>query len=1102
MRKKIAKTVSFLCALTMIASSAPYPAAALEIEPEEAVEAEEAEEAYDTVGADETYAEETGEAYTGEAAVYESESEDDLWNDGAGSGVSVDENGLPVYTSTPVTAGAGVYTIDMVYGQTDSRNMLTRVNSFRTGDNAWEWNSDSSKKIYHKDLDPLVWDYGLERVAMQRAAEIAVEYSHTRPNGQRCFTAYPVMSSCGENIAAWYTSESAVFEGWKEENEKYSGQGHRRNILSDDFKYIGIGHVFMNGHHFWVQEFSGSLTSMYETPAIDTAFATNVEVKDSSVSSATLGFDSKDKNLSVGKGKSLTLPRAAGKVTFSTNQWSGGTFEFRTDHPKWKSGNESIAVISEDGSKVTGVGDGETTLTAYSGDYSASINLKVIVWASSVTFNKTALNLKKGDTAALTATVLPSDASNKALKWSSDNEAVCRVDENGTVTAVGGGKTVVRAVTTDGSEVSAQAAVTVSVPAEAITPDAGQITLNKGETLKINAAVYPADADEQRLSWSVDGSGGIITIESVAEDTHSALIRALKPGASGIKIVSKYSSEVNTRINVTVNGGVLEGSDVLPGGDDAKEKIWIAGLKESYTYTGEAIRPSIRVYYGEKAKLTPGTDYTVTYKNNVNPYNATSSSDPKAPSITVKLKGDYSGQLRSVFSISKPSLKELASAGELDVTPAAGKVKLKAGAPLRQELKPVVTYRGKTLKLNKDYSLIYDKNETAYCNAGTWKVTVRGMGCFLDDPNGDIEGEVILKDEKSVNLSTCKAVVSKSEVIWDGEATLIPEIKLFDKAGKEVDKSFYVKTAKKGLYSVGKASVTLSATKEGGFVGSKTVSWKVSKPDLGNMSVVIVVNDGKEVPFEKGGVKPSVKVTAGGRELKEGVDYKLSFTRNKTVTAEGASAGKRPAVTVNGTGNYKGRVTESFTICAKNLASLEDEGAVNILADDVAYKKTKKFYEKAGITVTDTNGKTLTAKKDYTVSFASPVDIPSVGATVDVTITAVKGSGYTGIVKRSIRIYEPGADLKGAKLEFRNSSGSVIKAFPYTTAPCRPAEMSGVTMRITGSGGKLIDPSEYTVVGYLNNIRAGNAVIVIRGKGSLAGLKFFTFKISSKADSI
>lgn len=149
-----------------------------------------------------------------------------------------------------------------------TRQMLEDINDLRAN-NAWYWDETDTEQITVSNLQPLVYDYELERVAMQRAAELAIVYAHTRPNGTRCFTAYTdrlLAGACGENIAYGYTSANAVFTGWAEENEPYSGQGHRRNMLSSSFRSVGIGCYEYDGILFWTQEFSSVVTGADPDP--------------------------------------------------------------------------------------------------------------------------------------------------------------------------------------------------------------------------------------------------------------------------------------------------------------------------------------------------------------------------------------------------------------------------------------------------------------------------------------------------------------------------------------------------------------------------------------------------------------------------------------------------------------------------------------------------------------------------------------------------------------------------------------------------------------------------------------------------------------------
>ncbi len=97
-------------------------------------------------------------------------------------------------------------------------------------------------------LSALTMDTELLNAAMDRAMETGIYYSHTRPNGDSCFTILSKMN--GENIAVNYQSPESVMTGWM------NSTGHRANILSTNFKSIGIGCFKSNSVYYWVQSFS------------------------------------------------------------------------------------------------------------------------------------------------------------------------------------------------------------------------------------------------------------------------------------------------------------------------------------------------------------------------------------------------------------------------------------------------------------------------------------------------------------------------------------------------------------------------------------------------------------------------------------------------------------------------------------------------------------------------------------------------------------------------------------------------------------------------------------------------------------------------------
>ena len=124
----------------------------------------------------------------------------------------------------------------------------------------------------------------------------------------------------------------------------------------------------------------------------------------------------------------------------------------------WTSSDESIAKV--DNGKVTAVKSGKATIAAKCGGKTAECAVTVTVPTSSVTLDKTTLSLAVGETAQLTATVKPDNATDKTVTWSSSNESIVTVS-NGEVYAVSEGSAVISAASGDKL---AQCDVTVSVP--------------------------------------------------------------------------------------------------------------------------------------------------------------------------------------------------------------------------------------------------------------------------------------------------------------------------------------------------------------------------------------------------------------------------------------------------------------------------------------------------------------------------------------------------------------------------------------------------------------------------------------------------------------
>ena len=253
--------------------------------------------------------------------------------------------------------------ISVQYGQTEARTILNMINEMRTSStDAWYWKQDDTTKTYCTNLQPLQYDYDLEKTAMQRAAEIAIIYSHTRPNNKDTFSAFYENSVyytyAGENIAAGYGTADSVNDGWREDNELYAGQGHRRNMLSSKFNCVGIGHVYYNGFHYWVENFAYR-DKVNTTPvsADNTETTLTIPVATSKISNFNITFDKDEYSLKTGESTSISVSDPAISVF---GHW-GSRFVFVTDTPDLTIADSTVATLS---GSITGISEGDTTISA------------------------------------------------------------------------------------------------------------------------------------------------------------------------------------------------------------------------------------------------------------------------------------------------------------------------------------------------------------------------------------------------------------------------------------------------------------------------------------------------------------------------------------------------------------------------------------------------------------------------------------------------------------------------------------------------------------------------------------------------------------------
>lgn len=141
---------------------------------------------------------------------------------------------------------------------------------------------------------------------------------------------------------------------------------------------------------------------------------------------------------------------------------------------EWSSDREDVATVDASG-KVTAKGNGKATITVTTQDQGKTASCKITVaqWVTSISLNQSSLTLNEGQEQTLTATINPSNANDPSLTWTSSDESVAKVDQEGKVTAVSKGNAVIKATANDGSEISASCAVSVNNPCPSGAVDLG-----------------------------------------------------------------------------------------------------------------------------------------------------------------------------------------------------------------------------------------------------------------------------------------------------------------------------------------------------------------------------------------------------------------------------------------------------------------------------------------------------------------------------------------------------------------------------------------------------------------------------------------------------
>ena len=165
---------------------------------------------------------------------------------------------------------------------------------------------------------------------------------------------------------------------------------------------------------------------------------------------------------------------------------------------------------------------------------------------NAVILNKESVTIEKGETTQLIATIDSGGSDDITITWSSDDESIATVDNEGTVTAISEGTATITATTNDGTNLSASCEVTVTPKTvKSISLDEKAITLERNETAQLTVTVLPEDADNKAVTWSSDD-------ESIATVDDEGTVTAISEGTATITATTNDGTNLSASCEVTV----------------------------------------------------------------------------------------------------------------------------------------------------------------------------------------------------------------------------------------------------------------------------------------------------------------------------------------------------------------------------------------------------------------------------------------------------------------------------------------------------------------------------------------------------------------------
>ncbi|MCR5688450.1 MAG: carbohydrate-binding domain-containing protein [Lachnospiraceae bacterium] len=433
--------------------------------------------------------------------------------------------------------------------------------------------------------------------------------------------------------------------------------------------------------------------------------------------------------------------------------------------------------------------------------------------------------------------------------------------------------------------------------------------------------------------------------------------------------------------------------------------IWMEDIP-AQNYTGTKITPTVAVYWGEKLLSTD--DYSVSYSNNVNAYTLTEGQEgfnaSKAPSITVKGKGNYKGTFTKAFVIKPADLKTQA---------VAQTVRLKyTGKDQRPTTTVTATLGGQavTLKAGKDYE--YEYAASGYNEPGSYNIKIRPKSTNF---KGSQSFEAVIID----GVPMSKVSVSNiANIKYDG--TIHHPAVTVKCGGKTltqgVDYVLEYNDPSETYKSVGKATVTIKGTENvlpghDTYFGTVTKTFNITGISLAGAKMETMAGFKATVPYS--GIAIEQDPLSFELTLDKGSTV-IPFTGYDVKYEDNINAGTAKMIfTGRPDAGYTGQLTKSFKITGHDLNAGPPYVSVFYKYDGTEYIWQESTYPEflynlGGVTpdITVKLGlQTLTEGRDYTVKLSNNSAVKTDLSSGKIPTVTIKGKGnFAGEAIRYFKI--------------------------------------------------------------------------------------------------